>query len=246
MMKKVISSILALTMAASVCALSASAMKGDVDNSGKVDIEDVVTVINHINGVKSLSGSAMSAADVDSSGNVDIVDAVTMINTINGIAPASSSFEGTKYDRGTFSYYASSDWSISTNTSGFNSLTYNNRDIPDAYRKADLWITPKKLSSTGYTNLKAYADYYVDDYLNAGFSKYYKYDLIGQSRIALNGYESYSYEYERTDISTDYIIKFIFVRNGDTVLVMQIMYPYSTDSSIRPKIQKVLDSIRIP
>lgn len=87
MFKKVISGIMSLTLAASVAVISASAAsKGDVDGSGKIDIEDAVSVINHINGVKALSGSSLTAADVNGSGNVDIEDAVAIINHVNGVS----------------------------------------------------------------------------------------------------------------------------------------------------------------
>lgn len=86
MIKRILSGAAALTMAASVFALSAdAAILGDVDDSGNVDIEDAVTVLNHINGVKSLSDLSMNAADVNTSGSVDIEDVVAIINQINGV-----------------------------------------------------------------------------------------------------------------------------------------------------------------
>lgn len=52
---------------------------GDVDGSGKVDISDVVAIINTIAGIK-----IWENADVDGSGKVDITDVVKVINIIAG------------------------------------------------------------------------------------------------------------------------------------------------------------------
>lgn len=87
MLKNILSGVMALTIAASMSVISASAAsKGDVDGSGNIDIEDAVSVINHINGVKALTGSAASAADVNSSSGIDIEDAVAIINHVNGVS----------------------------------------------------------------------------------------------------------------------------------------------------------------
>ena len=57
-----------------------SAKRGDVDDSGRVDISDVVAVINHIAGVKPIA-----KADVTGDNRVDISDVVEIINIIAGI-----------------------------------------------------------------------------------------------------------------------------------------------------------------
>lgn len=86
MIKKFLTGILALTMAASCFAFTASAEElGDVDGSGTVDIEDAVIILGHINGQKALDTSAMTVADVDKSGEVDIEDVVAIISQINGV-----------------------------------------------------------------------------------------------------------------------------------------------------------------
>lgn len=59
---------------------------GDVDLSGKVDIEDAVSVISSINGVKPLEDYPELVADADRSEKVDIEDAVMIINQINGVS----------------------------------------------------------------------------------------------------------------------------------------------------------------
>lgn len=59
---------------------------GDVNSDGKIDIEDSVMVINHINGVKPLTDDQNRRADADFSKDIDIEDAVCIINHINGIS----------------------------------------------------------------------------------------------------------------------------------------------------------------
>lgn len=58
---------------------------GDVNYDGKIDIEDSVMVINHINGVKPLDVKGEKAADMNFDGVIDITDAVFINNIINGI-----------------------------------------------------------------------------------------------------------------------------------------------------------------
>ena len=53
----------------------------DVDNDGKVNITDVVKVINQI-----ASGEYDEAFDVDGSGSINITDVVKIINKIAGTA----------------------------------------------------------------------------------------------------------------------------------------------------------------
>lgn len=88
MRKTFVSGVAALLLAASTGALAASAEKiGNVNQDDKVDIEDAVAVINHVNGVNSLSDFEELIADVDCNDTVDIEDAVRIINHINGITP---------------------------------------------------------------------------------------------------------------------------------------------------------------
>ena len=59
---------------------------GDVNSDGKVDIEDAIAIINHVNGVKRISNiTAQYAANVSESNGIDIEDAVMIINHVNGI-----------------------------------------------------------------------------------------------------------------------------------------------------------------
>lgn len=50
---------------------------------GKVDIEDSVMVISHINGMSALTDDQSERADVDRSTTVDIEDAVAIIGYVN-------------------------------------------------------------------------------------------------------------------------------------------------------------------
>lgn len=87
MKKKIISGLAAFVMAAGMAATSASAQKlGDVSGDNKTDIEDAVSVINHVNGQKSVGYMGSASADVNSDGKIDIEDAVLIINNINGLS----------------------------------------------------------------------------------------------------------------------------------------------------------------
>lgn len=57
---------------------------GDVNNDGKVDIEDAANMIGYVNGNVAFSSSEEKAADFNEDGTVDIEDVVGVINQING------------------------------------------------------------------------------------------------------------------------------------------------------------------
>lgn len=59
---------------------------GDVNNDGKVDIEDAVKVIGHINGITPLTSDEETRADTTFNGDIDIEDAVLIINQVNGVS----------------------------------------------------------------------------------------------------------------------------------------------------------------
>lgn len=59
--------------------------KGDVNNDDKIDIEDAVMVINHVNGVTALTDDEIKRADIDGNSVIDIEDAVAIIAHVNGI-----------------------------------------------------------------------------------------------------------------------------------------------------------------
>lgn len=57
---------------------------GDVNADKSIDIEDAVSVIQHINGMTPLTAEEETRADVSKDGNIDIDDAVILISYING------------------------------------------------------------------------------------------------------------------------------------------------------------------
>lgn len=57
---------------------------GDVNGDKTIDIEDAVSIIQHINGLTPLTNEQEKRADVSKDGAVDIDDAVTIIGCING------------------------------------------------------------------------------------------------------------------------------------------------------------------
>lgn len=88
MKKRLLSGMVAFTMLAGMSTIVPSAAKlGDVLDDSVIGIEDAVAIINHVNGVKSLTDFQMKLADVNGDGVVDIQDAVTVINHINGVKP---------------------------------------------------------------------------------------------------------------------------------------------------------------
>lgn len=58
---------------------------GDVNADSKIDVEDAVMVINHVNGVKALDYDESERADIDGNEKIDIEDAVAIISHVNGI-----------------------------------------------------------------------------------------------------------------------------------------------------------------
>lgn len=58
---------------------------GDVNADGKIDIEDAVMVINHVNGQKALTDDEAGRANVDGNSSIDIEDAVAIISHVNGV-----------------------------------------------------------------------------------------------------------------------------------------------------------------
>ena len=59
--------------------------QGDVNNSGDVDILDVIALNKHVLGVQELSESAIPAADMDGNKEVDSSDSLALLKTILGI-----------------------------------------------------------------------------------------------------------------------------------------------------------------
>lgn len=63
-----------------------SIVMGDVNIDGKINIQDVVLVINHLKGTNTLSGTNLDAAKVTGNSNVTITDVVLLINHLKGTA----------------------------------------------------------------------------------------------------------------------------------------------------------------
>lgn len=63
--------------------VEASAIKGDVNNDGEVDVLDVLTLVNFIIG-KTSGGINEQAADMNSDSEIDVLDVLTLVNTIIG------------------------------------------------------------------------------------------------------------------------------------------------------------------
>lgn len=59
-------------------------IKGDVTDDGKVTINDVLTIVRHINGFITLEDKQLLAADVTGDGKVTINDVLTIVRYING------------------------------------------------------------------------------------------------------------------------------------------------------------------
>lgn len=62
-----------------------NAVKGDVNADGRIDIEDAVKLISHVNGQRPLTNDESKRADIDGSSIADIEDAVAIIAHVNGI-----------------------------------------------------------------------------------------------------------------------------------------------------------------
>lgn len=60
---------------------------GDINEDEKLDIEDAVMMVNHINGVSALNKFQENKGDVDGNSTIDIEDVAMMINDINGVSP---------------------------------------------------------------------------------------------------------------------------------------------------------------
>ena len=58
--------------------------KGDVTDDGKVSINDVLTIVRHINGFITLEDTKFLAGDVTGDGKISINDVLTIVRYING------------------------------------------------------------------------------------------------------------------------------------------------------------------
>ena len=60
--------------------------QGDLDNSGKLDILDVVAINKSILGVKELSKAAQKAADLNGDGRMDADDSLCLLKLVLDIS----------------------------------------------------------------------------------------------------------------------------------------------------------------
>ena len=59
-------------------------VKGDTSGDGQITILDLLQVLKHINGDKTLLGSSLESADTSSDGEVTILDLLQVLKHING------------------------------------------------------------------------------------------------------------------------------------------------------------------
>lgn len=59
--------------------------KGDINGDGTIDIEDAVSIINHINAYSALNDDSLAAADINGDEFVDIEDVVIILDEICGV-----------------------------------------------------------------------------------------------------------------------------------------------------------------
>lgn len=241
MLKKLLSGVLALTMAASFAAVSASAEldKGDVDGSGVVDIEDVANLINHINGVKALSDEALAAADMNADGTVDIEDAVYMINSIIGVSPETVS----KYESTIYSFEANSNWSVEKENESVYSLNYVGPGCPEGAEVSFMFTAGRNLPGLTADSLKAGGDLIIDNYKKAFPEN--KYTINKEEKTTFNGYDAYRYDIVSEEGDVKFDIQLIVAKDkGDNLLSLMVYSDVDYTAKLSPEIQKVIDSLR--
>ena len=65
---------------------------GDVNEDETLNIQDLITMVNHILGSSTLSDCALEAADMNSDGTINIQDLITLVNAILGSARSAQLF----------------------------------------------------------------------------------------------------------------------------------------------------------
>lgn len=237
MFKKVITALLALSTAASLAVISASAeyTKGDVDNSGKVDIEDVANLMNHINGVKSLSDEGLAAADLNSDSSVDIEDVVNMLNTINGVSASAVN----KYENDIFYFTAGSDWEV-TEDGGAYLLEYIGTDVPEATDLAAIYFNAQVIPKLDSYSIQQIGELYMD---GTGLK-----DSLTDYDVEIstfNGAEAYivKSKYNNDMIISD--LRVIVARSGDTIFVVATLTYEGITDSIMPTAEKVISTFNL-
>lgn len=246
MMKKILSSVFALTVAAGLAAVSASAeyAKGDVDNSGKVDIEDAVMMISHINGTTSLSGDMLSAADINCDGNVDIEDVVSEINTVNGVGETAL----TTYENSVFSLSYSPYWKVYHQGDDIIMMDhYQDLHSVKGY-SGSVSVDYDDFTVTSFDDVKRYAEICVDiSFINVESDVYSgEYSVTGQKKVKFKGRDAYEYDLVHTYDGevTDYL-RLVFISKGNKIIIFQSNYVPEYASDMKNNIDKVYDSLII-
>ena len=86
MLKKILSTVLALTLTAGSAAISAAAITiGDVNDDGSINVADISKLAAHIKGVRSLEGDELTASDVNGDGKISVTDLSAVAGHVKGI-----------------------------------------------------------------------------------------------------------------------------------------------------------------
>lgn len=64
---------------------TAAAVKGDINNNGKIDASDLLQVKSHIKRVKLLEGDDFTTADIDGNGSINAADLPRMKAHMKGV-----------------------------------------------------------------------------------------------------------------------------------------------------------------
>ena len=200
-MKNIISSVLAVTVADFVCGISAGALpiNGDTDISGKVDIEDAVKVIGHINGLKCLTAAEANAADTGLNRSVDIIDAVNIISYLNGNPSALDKKTGNSC----FDFVYSTNRQIGSLTDDSLEMSYceDGSAVPNSDIKFAFNCVPVTVSS--YDEVEAVSKEIVKHYNFSSGIEEGKTALVGEEKGDLHGNEAYVYTYRDYNYKAD-------------------------------------------
>ncbi|MBP3798104.1 MAG: dockerin type I repeat-containing protein [Ruminococcus sp.] len=64
---------------------SGTALNGDANSDGKINVADIAVVASHIKGIKALTGDKFKAADVNNDNNLTVTDIAMIASHIKGI-----------------------------------------------------------------------------------------------------------------------------------------------------------------
>lgn len=256
MLKKLLAGAVSLMLASALCAVGASAakaVKGDVNGSGDVDIEDAVGVIAYVNGNSALGGDSLRAGDIDRNGVVDIEDAVAVIGSVNGTAPLMEDKTVSEDIAGTATAMFNADvtgaklldveaefnsaWDVIDESDGFYG-NYMGHDI-DQLTVDGFCLSSESFKSKSVKQL-------AEDYRKKMILD--KLELTSEKQTKFNGYDAYTYDYafhfEYDDIVQDYVFSNIFVKNDDKMMLVTVYYTAEDKDAVAEKVKPVLDSVK--